>query len=37
MGSTPTVDLHAGLPWLLGTGALFIVLGWGMHYVGPNA
>ena len=37
MGSTPTVDLHAGLPWLLGTGALFIILGWGMHYVGPNA
>ncbi|MFA7297774.1 MAG: SdpI family protein [Dehalococcoidia bacterium] len=30
------VELRTGLPWLLGTGALFIVLGWGMHYVGPN-
>ena len=30
-------ELRPGLPWLVGTGALFIVLGWGMQYVGPNA
>lgn len=37
MDGTLAADLRAGLPWLLGAGALFIVLGWGMHYVGPNA
>lgn len=29
-------DLREGLPWLLGAGVLFIALGWGMQYVGPN-
>ena len=37
MDPATAADLSAGLPWLLGAGALFIALGWGMHYVGPNA
>jgi uncharacterized membrane protein len=36
MDGTLADELRTGLPWLLGTGALFIVLGWGMQYVGPN-